>query len=78
MKVEITRGKMVNVDTLAQASQACRTYIGAKGIGNSRWSGGTLFVNSAPIGYVSYNGKVWSGSAKAWQPGMTPLYVPTT
>jgi hypothetical protein len=74
MQVEITRGKRVTVDTLAQASQVCRAYIDAKDIGNSRWTGGTLYVNDAPIAYVSYNGRVWSGRAQDWKPGMTPIY----
>lgn len=76
MRIEITRGKLVDVDTLAQASQACRTFIEKAGIGNSRWTGGTLYVNDQPIGYVSYNGRVWSGDRKAWKPGATPIYDP--
>ena len=28
------------------------------------------------VGYVSYNGKVWAGDPKAWQPGWVPLFVP--
>lgn len=28
------------------------------------------------VGYVSYNGRVWAGSAAEWQAGNTPVYCP--
>lgn len=74
MHVMVTGNKVVPVTSYEEASKVCRAYLDKTGIGNTRWTGGALFEGEKQIGYVSYNGRVWSGRAQDWQPGMVPLW----
>ena len=76
MQVTITAGKTRKVADYAEASRLCREFLERTGKGNSRWSGGALFNGAEQVGYVSFNGRVWAGTAREWKPGQTPLYVP--
>lgn len=29
------------------------------------------------VGHVSYNGRVWTGAARDWAPGVEPIYCPS-
>lgn len=54
-----------HVDTLAEASQICRTYIAFYDLGGGNWSGGEITnADGLVIGRVSYNGRVWDLNGK--------------
>lgn len=76
LQVKITTGRIRAVADYAEASALCRAYIDSKGIGNSRWSGGEIYRDGKQVAYVSYNGRVWKGTARGWQPGDRPVYDP--
>lgn len=50
------------VETLRQASDLCRLYISFYHLGGGNWSGGEITDSSTGLvlGYVSYNGRIWS------------------
>lgn len=58
----IDRGttKRTRVLSLTDASQQCRAYISRNELGGGNWTGGTIRIDSEPVGRVSYNGRVWS------------------
>ena len=75
--VMLRRGHWVTAATLESASAACRQYLDENCYGGSDWNGGTLKdATGRVVGHVSYNGKVWAGRARDWQPGDRPLYSP--
>lgn len=76
MQVKITTGELLEVRDYAEASAECRKFLDDAGIGNSQWNGGALWEGNKWIGYVSFNGRVWAGTAREWKPGMKPLYDP--
>ncbi|MEX3623773.1 hypothetical protein [Viridibacillus arvi] len=56
----IPRG-VEEVDTLEQASSACRKYIELHNLGGGNWIGGKVFDQSGTqVAYISYNGRIWS------------------
>jgi hypothetical protein len=62
------------VSTLANASKACRDYIGKYGLGGGNWPETKIFEGTKEIGRISYNGIVWapgnwtSESEQLWPP----------
>ena len=59
-----TRGnaptKIVEVDTLENASVICREYITEHDLGGGNWIGGHVLDNDGNhIAKISYNGKIW-------------------
>lgn len=67
------RARTVRVADLAEASRLCRAYIDEHELGAGNWNGGEVRDHTgAPIGRVSYNGKVWPPGA--WAPGVEPLW----
>jgi hypothetical protein len=71
MKLRIGRRLTVEVQDFAEASA-----VYCKARKESGEGGSTFPVGSLPGHYVSYNGKVWAGTPKDWQSGMTPVFNP--
>ena len=46
------------VNSLEEASQACREYIKEHNLGSSGFTGGIVLQNDEPVAVVSYNGRV--------------------
>lgn len=53
------RAKTMKVETIANASAACSTYIAEHELGAGNWSGGQVTENGKAIAKISYNGRVW-------------------
>jgi hypothetical protein len=49
----------IAVNTMQEASEACRKYISEHMLGGGNWSGGQIVENGTYIAVVSYNGRVW-------------------
>lgn len=47
------------VNSMAEASRACRTYIDGNGLGGGNWAGGAIELDGKAVANVSYNGRVW-------------------
>lgn len=60
--------KWVPVETLWDASKTCREFIEKNSLGGGNWTGGLVInENKQPVGYISYNGRIWSPEeAKSW------------
>lgn len=70
------------VASLAEASrQFCeaRDRAVARGAGGSRRTPTPLLFDGdgKQVAHISYNGRVWAGHPRDWQPGRTPLVDPT-
>lgn len=57
----------VGTDTIAEASERCRRYIGLHGLGGGNWTGGEVLdaTNGALVARISYNGRCWLPSKEA-------------
>lgn len=65
----------VRVKSLADASTVYSQARDAANLGASRWPTGRVSSDAGQtIGYVSYNGRIWSRPAGDWKPGDTPIY----
>lgn len=54
-------------NTLAEAVDACKSYIAEWNLGGSNWTGGNVYdINGKIVAHISYNGRVWE---KETQPG---------
>ena len=62
------KAEQAQVRTLREASRKCREFIESNGLGNSVWEGGLVRVDGKRAFRVSYNGRVWVYSSKAWTP----------
>ena len=50
---------LVNVDSLEDASEACRAYIIDNSLGAGNWSGGDVYDEAGEkIAHICYNGKI--------------------
>jgi len=69
---------LVAVEDYAAASAAYMALRDASGLGGSEWPDGRIYCTGGDkprqIAYVSYNGKVWSGTRYA--PNATPIHNP--
>ena len=57
--------RTLRVASLADASKACRAYIGHYELGGGNWLGGEVKKDGKLIAQISYNGR-------AWEPGDWP------
>lgn len=63
--------------TCEEVSAAYRDTIERLDLGASRTPQCSIFDASGnQVGYVSYNGRVWAGTQREWQPHGTPLFDP--
>lgn len=70
------RAATIAVASLRAASEACRTYITENALGGGNWTGGLITDGTGePIGYVSYNGRVWALRAGHGGAADTTLWV---
>lgn len=46
-------------NSIEECVTACRDYIDENELGGGNWTGGTVFKDSEPFAYISYNGRVW-------------------
>lgn len=69
-------GKRYPVASLADASRKVEAARDASGIGGSQFPTPLLYDGAGKlIGYVSYNGRVWAGHPRDWQPdGVKPIF----
>jgi hypothetical protein len=56
------------VETLAEASKACRDYIDEHGLGGGSFTGGAVFWQGRQVARVSYNGRVWNAPDCEFKP----------
>lgn len=70
MKIRGEKAHTVECETFEQAATLVRDTIEATGIGSSAFEGANLRGGSGKlrgiIGHVSYNGRVWAGTARSW------------
>lgn len=52
--------KWVDVQSLEEAAATCRAWIERNDLGGGNWTGGEVRQDGNAIGYISYNGRVWS------------------
>jgi hypothetical protein len=79
MVLRVTRGRSVKeaaVATVNEASAWWCQYRDERGLAASTAPRVELVVAGEVRGHVSYNGKVWEGSARDWEPGRRPLFDP--
>lgn len=50
----------VQVETMQDASELCRSYIERNGLGSGNWTGGNVYEGKKQVARVSYNGRVWA------------------
>lgn len=56
--------KLVEVNSFKEASDVCSKFIIKNDLGSGNWSGGQIVDDKGKhIAHVSYNGRVWEGSA---------------
>lgn len=55
----LSPSKVMEVDTLEQASIVCSQYISQYQLGGGNWDGGQVLENDVEIAHISYNGRVW-------------------
>ncbi len=55
----LSPNKVVQIQTLADASKACCDYIASYNLGGGNWNGGTVRHDKTIIARVSYNGRIW-------------------
>lgn len=74
---ETVSGVWAPVADLGEASAACRAYIDENGLGGGNWAGGQIrdAATRCPVGWVSYNGKVWAD--QDFKADREPLYDPS-
>lgn len=77
--------EIAEVDTLPEASRACRAYIEENDLGGGNWSGGEVKdEDGTVVARVSYNGRVWppgewtGGQVSLWSPGEPEHEEPET
>ena len=79
LKIKRTGNLAATLHTIAsvdEASELVLARIEDADVGNSGFGGADVLRDGIKIGHVSYNGKVWGGNAKDWQPTTTLLYSP--
>lgn len=54
-------------DTLEEIADACRAYIEEWALGGGNWPESVIREDGVPMGYVSYNGRVWRGKPRDWK-----------
>lgn len=65
------------VESLAQASDLFCAARDKSGMGASKTPTPLLFnADGSVVGYVSYNGRVWPGHPRHWNPDAKPLHSP--
>lgn len=73
----IIDGRAFAFTSYAEVSAAYRATIDRLGIGGSETPPCRIFkADGQQVAYVSYNGRVWPGSARDWQPGRSCIYDP--
>jgi hypothetical protein len=74
----VIQGRAFPFTSAEEVSAAYRATIERLGIGGSQ-TPACIILDSAgnETGYVSYNGRVWRGRMRDWQPGKEPVYCPT-
>jgi hypothetical protein len=55
----VDRSKTVRVESIREASEACRAFISRNGLGGGNWTGGIVTQGGVPVAYISYNGRAW-------------------
>lgn len=69
------RRRRLKVSCFRDASEIYCNMRDNSGEGGSTWEDGRIFNDAGEqIAYVSYNGRVWSGSAKTWSSKELPLF----
>lgn len=61
---------------IVEASTIYRETIEALDLGSSQTPPCLLVAGGKTVGHVSYNGKVWAGAPRDWQPGAKPIFNP--
>lgn len=64
------------VADLAEASRAFSAARDESGEGGSTFPEGIVTENGKPVGFVSYNGKIFAKPGRKWAPGDEPIYNP--
>lgn len=62
---------------IADYAEASRLFCAARdkaGTGGRDTPTPLIFEGDRQVAYVSYNGRVWAGDPRDWQPGRKPLY----
>lgn len=57
------KNKFVACESFKQASELCIQFIRDNELGGGNWSGGLITESGKAVARVSYNGRVWEGSA---------------
>jgi hypothetical protein len=52
--------KIVEVKSLAEASNVCQDFIEKYGLGGGNWTGGEVRADGIVIAQISYNGRCWT------------------
>lgn len=60
--------------SLQECSETYSNVRDGLGLGASRLGPAALFQDGKQVGHISYNGRVWAGTAKAWTAQTTLLY----
>ncbi len=60
--------------SLQECSETYSNVRDGLGLGASRLSAAALFQDGKVVGHISYNGRVWAGSAKDWTSQTALLY----
>jgi hypothetical protein len=60
--------------TIKECSETYSNVRDGLGLGASRLSAAALFQGGKVVGHISYNGRVWAGSAKDWTSQTVLLY----
>jgi hypothetical protein len=55
----VSNPRTVHVNTLREASEACRAYIKEWDLGGGNWPKAHVHCNGKPVAWISYNGRVW-------------------
>lgn len=70
-------GRTFPFTSYAEVSASYRATIDRLGLGCSQTPNCDLIAaDGSTFGYVSYNGRVWRGSQRDWQPDKTPVFDP--
>ena len=56
------KSKLQSVDSFEEASRVVNRFISDNDLGGGNWTGGAIYKDGKQVAYVSYNGRVWSGT----------------
>ena len=63
--IDSGKTRIIQVNSIHEASKVCREYIDRNHLGGGNWTGGNVFHDGELVARISYNGRTWDTSDNA-------------